>query len=159
MEDFDLRQVEDKGQAHQYIGRPRHALLPKWECRSRLRMNLVDNTSLLEALIKGSSRSRKMEVRNSAYSCLYPSRQSVAADRIGSLSPQSCRPFQPQASSALESRRREEVIAPKRHVAVNQRPRPKGQQTEPVWASCLTNWFLIQPTSATAAHATHSWLG
>ena len=63
-------------------------LLPNWECRSQLRMNLVDNTSLLEAFIKGSSRSRRMEVRNSAYSSLCPSQQSVAAEGIFSLSPQ-----------------------------------------------------------------------
>ena len=131
MEDVDLRQGEDKGQAHQYIGRPRHALLPKWECRSQLRMNLVDNTSLLEALIKGSSRSRRIEVRNSEYSSQYPSQQSVAAERMGSLSPQPCRRSQPQASSPCESKHLDELIAPKHHDAVNQPS--KAEKAEPMW--------------------------
>ena len=72
-------------------------------------IHVVDITSLQKAFIKGNSSSRRMEVRNSAYACLYPSRQSVAADRIGSLSPRSCRPPQPQRDEA-----------PNRQVTVNQ---------------------------------------
>ncbi len=99
-------------------------LLPEWGCRSQLRMNksylhLVNNSLPLGAFIKRKRFQSHAEIQKSACSNLYPGRRPIAADGIRSFSPQSCRPFQPQASSALESRRHEEVIAPKRHVAVN----------------------------------------
>ena len=59
------------------------------------------------------------EIQKWACSSLYPGRLPIAADGIHSLSPQPGQSLQPEDSSAPESERREIVIAPKDHVAVN----------------------------------------
>ena len=98
----------DRGRTHQYIkspGRPAPARMKVSQSAAREpkvpplghRHRSAGNIRQKEKL------QLHAEVPKSTYSGLYPGRQSIAAGDIRSLSPQSCRPFQQQGSSAPES--------------------------------------------------------
>ena len=87
MENRDLLQREDTGRTHQYSGssyRPALARMGVSQSAARVKSYLhwVNNTLLLRAFVKKERSQTQAEIQKWASSSLYPSRQSIAADRM-----------------------------------------------------------------------------